>query len=285
MKQKILKLLVVLLVMALMVASILYYAIYVSPEKLTTKYDTVTSSKIPDSLDNVTIGFFSDIYYLEFMDHARLEKMVEEIKEAHVDILLFGGDLFSQPQSEDISAEDISALSELLDSLEAPLGKFYVLGDIDCTNEDTKTLVSNILFNAGFEELTNKSIKLHNRKMECINLIGLDNMINGSVDVQSAFSSISDESFNVVFTHTPDNVTTLPIETVDLALAGHSLGGQVRLPGIGASEVIVGSEKYSYGLYTYNGKTIRVSNGIGTSEVDMRLLCPPQFNVMVLRKK
>ena len=46
MKQKILKLLVVLLVMALMVASILYYAIYVSPEKLTTKYDTVTSSKM-----------------------------------------------------------------------------------------------------------------------------------------------------------------------------------------------------------------------------------------------
>ena len=50
---------------------------------------------------------FSDIYYMEFMDKERFSVMIDEMQKAHVDVLLFGGDLFSNPQSEKIDAEVI----------------------------------------------------------------------------------------------------------------------------------------------------------------------------------
>lgn len=284
MKQKLVKILISLLMIALTLATILYYGIYISPEKVSVQYESIISSKIPASLDNVTVGYFSDVYYLEFMDDKRFEKMLDKMKEAHVDVLLFGGDLFADAHSEKIDGEVIDKLTKQLSSFHAPLGKFYVLGDRDLQSADSKTLVSNILYNAGFEELYNEGIKIHNGKMESINLIGLENMINGNSDIQSAFANTSKENFNILFTHTPDTISNLPVDAFDVAIAGHSLGGQIRIPLFGALKKSEAAEKYSYGLYTYNGNSIRISNGLGTKEADMRLFCPPQFNIFVLKR-
>ena len=48
---------------------------------------------------------------------------------------------------------------------------------------------------------------------------------------------------------------------------------------------IEGATKYNYGTYSFNDTFIRISNGLGTHTSDMRLFCPPQFNVFVLRKE
>lgn len=284
MKRKLLKLLSFLLLCAMIVAGCLFYAIYISPDKLTTKYEMLTSSKIPDSLDDVNIGFFSDVYYMEFMNDERLDKMIETINSSDIDILLFGGDLFANPQSEEINAEVINKITSKLASIKAPLGKFYVLGDIDNTTSDTRTLVSNILYNAGFEDMSNRNTKLHNGKNEAISLVGLDNSINGSVDVQAAFAGTSIESYTILFTHTPDNATLIAENSVDFAIAGHSLGGQVYLPVIGTLKQIDGAVTYMHGKYEQNNFTLVVSNGLGTTGSDMRLFCPPQFNILQLRK-
>lgn len=285
MKHKLLKFLAILLTFVLLIAGCLFYAIYISPEKLTLKYETISSKQIPASLDNVTVGYFSDIYYLEFMNEKRLEKMINVINDANVDVILFGGDLFANAQDEKISADVINKLTTLFTKMDAPLGKFFVLGDKDCVTSDTRTLVSTIFYNAGFEDLSNKNTKLHNGNEESVTLVGLDNIINGSMDVQTAFNGTSSESFNILFTHTPDSVSTLTTDVVDLAIAGHSLGGQLRIPIIGSFDHVEGAEKYNYGTYTFNKTTVSVSNGMGTHGSDMRLFCPPQFNIFVLHKK
>lgn len=284
MKRKLLKLLSFLLLCAMIVAGCLFYAIYISPDKLTTKYEMLTSSKIPDSLDDVNIGFFSDVYYMEFMNDERLDKMIETINNSDIDILLFGGDLFANPQSEEINADVINKITSKLSSIKAPLGKFYVLGDIDNTTSDTRTLVSNILYNAGFEDMTNRNTKLHNGKNEAISLVGLDNSINGSVDVQAAFAGTSTETYTILFTHTPDNATLIADNSVDFAIAAHSLGGQIYLPIIGTLKQIDGAVTYMHGKYEQNNFTLVVSNGLGTTGSDMRLFCPPQFNILRLSK-
>lgn len=284
MKRKLLKLLSFFLLCAIIVAGCLFYAIYISPDKLTTKYEMLTSSKIPDSLDDVNIGYFSDVYYMEFMNDERLDKMIETINSSDIDILLFGGDLFANPQSEEINADVINKITSKLSSIKAPLGKFYVLGDIDNTTSDTRTLVSNILYNAGFEDMTNRNTKLHNGKNEAISLVGLDNSINGSVDVQAAFAGTSTETYTILFTHTPDNASLIADNSVDFAIAGHSLGGQIYLPIIGTLKQIDGAITYMHGKYEHNNFTLVVSNGLGTTGSDMRLFCPPQFNILRLRK-
>lgn len=279
------KLLCGLLALVLIVAGFLFYAIYISPEKLTIKYESITSNKIPTSLDNVTIGYFSDIYYLEFMNQERLQKMIDEIKESNVDVLLFGGDLIYQPDQQNIDADTINLLTTMLSEVEAPLGKFYVLGEHDNVNPDMRSLITTIMYNAGFEEMSNKNIKLHNGSQESINLIGLENEINGNVDVQSAFTNVSNETFNLLFVHTPDTFALTPEISVDLGIAGHSLGGQIHLPIIGSLNAVDGAKKYNYGNYTVGNAMYTVSNGLGTNESDMRLFCPPQFNIFVLHKK
>lgn len=285
MKHKLLKLLAFLLLCAILVAGCLFYAIYISPDKLSITYEMLSSSKIPESMDDINIGYFSDIYYMEFMDDERLDKMIEKINSSEIDILLFGGDLFADAQNPNINAEVINKITEKLSTLKAPLGKFYVLGEKDNATVDTHTLVANILYNAGFEDMSNRNIKLHNGTNEGITLIGLDNSINGSVDIQAAFSGTSSESYSLLFTHTPDNLALIAENNIDFAIAGHSLGGQIYLPLFGTLKKIDGAVTYMHGSYDFKGFTLLVSNGLGTTGSDMRLFCPPQFNILRLRKK
>lgn len=285
MKYKIVKLLFALVAIFAIVAGCLFYAIYISPENIKIKYESYQSTKIPSTLDNVTIGYFSDLYLYEFLDDKRFDDMIQELNENEVDVLLFGGDLFATTPNKEIDADTINHLTQSLSKLHAPLGKFYVLGENDSISEDRKTLVNTILYNSGFENLTNRNVKIHNGSNEGINLIGLDNSINGNVDIQSAFTNISNESFNLLFTHTPDSITYLSNDFVDLAIAGHSLGGQIKLPFIGSLNPKDGALTYSNGTYQKGKTKILISNGIGTTGTDMRLLCPPQFNIIILSKK
>lgn len=284
MKYRIVKILVALVTIFVIVASCLFYAIYISPEKINIKYESYESNKIPKSLENVTIGYFSDLYLYEFMDDERFDEFINVLNENEVDVLLFGGDLFTSNPIKEISADTINHLTESLSKLNAPLGKFYVLGENDTISEDRKALVSTILFNAGFENLTNKNVKIHNGKSEGINLIGLDNTLTGNIDIQSAFTNISNESFNLLFTHTPDSITYLSNDFVDYAIAGHSLGGQIKLPFIGTLNSKEGALTYVNGTYQKGNTKIVISNGIGTTDSDMRLFCPAQFNILVLKK-
>lgn len=285
MKHKLLKILSFLLIIAIIIASCLFYAIYISPDKLTIRYDAFSSKKIPTSLDDVNIGFFSDVYYMSFMDRDRFDRMLDQIKSTDIDILIFGGDLFANPTDPNITAEVISEMTQKLSELDAPLGKFYVLGEIDNSTPDTRTLISNILYNAGFEDMTNHSFKIHNGKLESITLIGLDNCINGSVDVQSAFNGTSTDSYTILVSHTPDNINVVGDGSIDVMLAGHSFGGQIYLPILGTMNKIEGATNYYHGTYTLNNKTLIVSNGLGTKEMDMRLFCPPQFNIIRLNHR
>lgn len=284
MKHKLLKLLSVLLLLTLFIAGCLFYAIYISPEKLTIRHDTLSSNKIPSSLDEVNIGFFSDVYYMEFMNDERIDEMFTKINESDVDILLFGGDLFANPQDPNINAEVIAKITNKLSELKAPLGKFFVLGDLDNTTPDTRTLVSSILYNAGFEDMSNRNIRLHNEKNESVTLIGLDNVINGNVDIQAAFNSTSADAYSILFTHTPDTVASLANDNVDFVIAGHSLGGQMYIPLIGTLNQMDGAKNYSRGTYELNKLKLIVSNGLGTTKSDMRLFTPPQFNILRLTK-
>ncbi|NBK99168.1 MAG: metallophosphoesterase [Erysipelotrichia bacterium] len=285
MKHKLLKILSILFILVCIIAGCLFYAIYISPDKLTTKYDTLISSKIPKTMDDVNIGYFSDVYYMSFMKDERLDKMIEVINSTDIDILLFGGDLFANAQSPNINAETIQNITTKLASLKAPLGKFYVLGEQDNMTPDTRTLVSNILYNAGFEDMNNRNIRVHNGTNESITLIGLENSINGNVDIQSAFNGVASESYRLLFTHTPDNAGLIESNSIDFGIAGHSLGGQIYIPIFGTLKKIDGAVSYMHGNYKINDFNFVVSNGLGTIDVDMRLFCPPQFNVLQLRKK
>ncbi len=280
MKMKILRILLALLIIFGLSAVFIFYGLYFAPKALSVDLHTIQSSKIPESMNDVKIGYFSDIYFLEYMDEERLTNMFETINEQDVDILLFGGDLFSNPSSDTISAEQINFMTQQLLALDAPFGKFYVLGDIDQTNPE---LINTIMYNAEFELISNRNLKIHNNASTSITLIGLDNTINATPNIETAFTNTSIENFNLLFTHTPDGLLLFGEDSVDLAIAGHSLGGQVSIPIIGSLGKIEGAITYEKGIYKEGNSTYYISNGLGTTGSDFRLFTPPQFQVFLLQ--
>lgn len=284
--KRILRIFSILLILFLCVSGIFLYGIYVTVERVTLTYQTMYSDVIPDSMADKTIAFISDIYYNGYMDKERLTSMIEKYNKSSADIVIFGGDLFSNPAENPPDSEAVLELTEILKTIKAPLGKFAVLGDSDQVNDETKAIAEQVLFDSDFEVITNTSVRIRNNDSYGINLIGIDSEINGSPEPDLAFQNISEDTFNIMVTHCPDTVNRndINIQYLNLVLAGHSLGGQIYLPLLGPLQSVEGAQTYPHGLYNISGKTLIVSNGLGTKNYDMRLFTPPQVIMIRLQQ-
>ena len=248
-------------------------------------YQTISSSKIPEDMNDLKIAFISDIKYNEYMNKERLTNMISKLNTTGADVVIFGGDMFSNPQTQAPASQMSKDLTTILKSIDAPLGKFAVLGDEDLANDKTKKIVSQILYDSDFEILSDTSIRLRNKGDSSISLIGLNNMLNGDPQPDRAMKKVSEDEFNILVTHCPDIVKTSGINTkyLNLIIAGHSLGGQIYLPLLGPLHTMEGAATYNHGSYDINGTSLYVSNGLGTKDIDMRLLAPPQILVFRLQ--
>ena len=277
--KKLLKFLSVLVVIGLILAGVFFYSIFISVDRVELSYTTLTSTKIPEDMNDIKIAYLSDIKYNGFMNKDRLTKMINELNKAGCDIVLFGGDIFDAPAQKQPDSEAVKEVTQILKSIDAPLGKFAVLGDQDQVNDDIKNTVSNLLYQADFEILNNSAIRIRNHTKDSITLIGLDSIINGNPDPDAAFKSISEDEYNIVITHCPDTIANAEfnINYTDTMISGHSLGGQIYLPVIGALKTKEGATQYNHGSYTINKTKLFVSNGLGTEDIDMRMFAPPQI--------
>ena len=70
---------------------------------------------------------------------------------------------------------------------------------------------------------------------------------------------------------------------IDLVLSGHSHGGQVRIPFVGAIELPPMGQKYSMGHYRFGKAQLYVNRGIGTVGVPVRFDCPPEITHITLQ--
>ncbi|MGQ9667156.1 MAG: metallophosphoesterase, partial [Anaerolineae bacterium] len=87
----------------------------------------------------------------------------------------------------------------------------------------------------------------------------------------------------LLLAHSPDQVREAEGRGVDLMLAGHTHGGQVRLPLLGA--VVTGTRlgpRYAAGLFRWGDTWMYVTRGIGTRGLPIRFLCPPEITLLVL---
>lgn len=270
-----------LLLVALVIAGVFFYSIFITVERLTVNYQTIASTKIPADLNDVQIAFIADLEYNHFMNKDRLAKMIHTINEVHPDIVIFGGDIFDMPLTYVPNDATKQEVSQLLKTIDAPLGKFAVLGEQDHANDDVNSMVIDILRSSDFELLDNTAIRLRNGTQASVTLIGLDSLVGGTIDLESAFSNVTAEQFNILVTHCPDTILmeNLPRDNIDLMLAAHSHASQINLPLLGSMSTDEGAESYNHGKHKIGNTILHISNGLGTSTMDMRLFSPPQMLV------
>ncbi|MFV0552587.1 MAG: metallophosphoesterase [Anaerorhabdus sp.] len=280
------KILIVLTLLVFLVGGLCYDTFYVAPTRFTVRYENISSEKIPAQLNDINILFFSDVHYNNYMTPERFQEVVQLINNAAPDIVVFVGDLFDHPSVLLPNEEVTATLTAQLKEINAPLGKFAVLGNHDLESSTTKELVTSVLSNANFEIITNRSILIRNKGSEAIGLVGLDSQLLGNPDITSAFANVSPNSFNIVVLHTPDIADSLTSDQVDLQVSGHSHGGQVYFPIFGSFYTAPYAEVYNKGKYKIDDKFILdVMNGVGTTKADIRFLSDPEVVMYRLQRK
>ncbi|MBR4461623.1 MAG: hypothetical protein IKS51_03485 [Erysipelotrichaceae bacterium] len=246
-----------------------YNAVKVNTRQLNIREESIYSAKIDEDTDGLLVAYFTDLYFGEFFKESDLQNLIAKIDAFHPDLIMFGGDLA-------VHSAEREYLLSCLSGLDATYGKYAVSGDLD--DERNK----DILREAGFVLLENDHNTIDIDRNSCINLIGLNDLVQGNPDPASAFSGVDNTRFTIVFSHCPDIFTQLNSYDFDYLLAGHSLGGQVYLPIIDLFNRPEGAKKYYKGKTTMNGKTLDISNGVGRTGKDARFLADSEIVLYTL---
>lgn len=240
------------------------YARYINTTGLVVKEMAVIDEAMNEAYNGLKIVQFSDIHYGRTTHQDDMEKLVQSINELNPDILIFTGDLFD---SDKISDEDTKLMSKYLSKLQARLFKFAVIGDYDQQYMDTYHL---IMSDSGFTILDNTSKLVYDNALEPINFVGL----TSTSDIQSLYDN---DYFTITIMHQPDMIQDLP--NSNIVFAGHSLGGQIKIPFIGGIIKKDGARTYLNDYYKVDDMQLYISNGIGTENFSFRLFNKPSITL------
>jgi len=136
---------------------------------------------------------------------------------------------------------------------------------------------------AGFKLLNNANYTIYVSKNSCVNLVGIESMVNGNPDIVTSFSGINTDKYTLVVSHCPDIFSQTYTYNYDYFVSGHSLGGRVYIPIISFFMRSEGCEEFYRGKYVRNGYTLDISNGIGFKENKARFLADSEVVLYTLR--
>lgn len=281
MKRKTVITLIVIVAISIYTAFNYYNAYSINPTDFEIRYLDLNNSKIPDSFDGCTIAFISDIEFGAFFNEERLNKFKDTIDDLQIDMLIFGGDLFDRNYSP--VSDDINLLTEVLSNINAPFGKFAILGDFDQTSEQRTALVKKILNDAEFELLNNNPLVIHYNTGEFINLIGID-YSEDMPDISNLFNNIDSQQYTITVVHGAEFAKNLPAGLSNLTLSGHSHHMQINLPFFINYEDYRHNDKTGIGKFNLDNTLLYVTRGIGTTKTDCRFFSDPEIIYFRIKK-
>ncbi|MCR5795495.1 MAG: hypothetical protein K6G61_09180 [Solobacterium sp.] len=275
------KIFILLGLIALIILFLYYDANHIAVSRFSKRYQELSSEKIPEQMNDINILYFSDLEYGTFMDEERLGKLVDTINGMSADIVLFGGDMYDAQAS--VTQSSNSIIRTAFTRIEAPLGKFAVLGDNDLLNSSVQASVEGVLKKSDFEILDNASVNLHNSGSQSIALVGIANGLNGIQNFEQAYRNVSRNSYTIAMCHTPDSADSAPADLTDYFLSGHSHGGQTYFI-ITAGYTPAMATKYLRGRHKISDSFILdISTGTGTTGSDVRFMADPEIVVYTLK--
>jgi predicted MPP superfamily phosphohydrolase len=268
-------------------AGLAVYSTAIERHWLETTRLEVALADLPQVFDGMRIAQLSDIHLDEYTEPFFLRHIIDRINLLQADMVLLTGDYVSFGLSSVKFAVGAAwQCANILNGLECK-SVYAVLGNHDVAvgpREVTEALKDN-----GIQVLTNTCLPIE-RAGSRFWLAGLDDPVKGVPDpdlaIPAAIRNVLHEPV-VLMCHAPDYVDILQTHpagrAVDFMLSGHTHGGQVRLPVIGALELPAMGRKYIEGLFRLGRMQLYVNRGVGTVGVPFRLLCPPEITLFTLR--
>jgi uncharacterized protein len=261
---------------ALSPAGVFAYGAAIGKEHYEIVERSVTLPKLSPRLDGLRVVQLTDIHVGNFMKQAKLEWYVRAVNDLHPDIVALTGDFIGS------SPHFIPACAAALEKLEARDGVFACLGNHDYWVGAHR--VAEALEAAGVQVLRNEARAL-SLKGASLNIAGVDDPWRGRTDFDQAMSMTDPNAPTIMLCHQPDLFPAAVQRGIDLTLAGHYHGGQVKLQflGMAVSPAHLISA-FVEGLYTQGGSQLYVSRGIGITGPPVRLNAPPEITLLHLAR-
>src|SRR5262245_12086838 len=199
----------------------------------------------------------------------RERRLLELLDQEKPDVIVITGD--TVPSSGSYEGE-----SQVLRSLHAPLGVWLVRGNWENWHALRKA-TENYRAN-GVHFLLNRSTEIR----PGIWLIGFDDTAFAAADTERALANVPSGAYRIALFHGPIFFARSASQ-YELALAGHSHGGQVRVPFWGPLWLPGGIGPYVHGWFSAGGARMYVSRGIGTTMLPVRFACRPELAIVTLR--
>ncbi|HXT86457.1 MAG TPA: metallophosphoesterase [Verrucomicrobiae bacterium] len=256
---------VVLVILAILVA-LAFDAFLVEPANLqVTRYTIHANIR-----ETLKIADLSDLHTRGMNVPER--KLLAILAAEKPDAILITGDTLADPFG---NYEDALQVYKKLAALHAPLGVWFVRGNW----ENLRPLRHEREFyrEAGIHLLVNQNTEL----APGVWLIGLDDPYTGRVNLNQALHDIPASAYKIAMFHAPFFFPRIAGD-VNLVLAGHTHGGQIRIPFVKPFWLPAGCGPYLAGWYDDGNARMYVNRGIGMSEVPARFLCRPEVSIIML---
>jgi predicted MPP superfamily phosphohydrolase len=224
---------------------------------------------LPPALDGVRVGMITDIHHSAVVSAADVTQAVSMLQAANADIIVLGGDYVSF-----FDRGYVAPVAELLTPLaNARYGSFAVLGNHDDEREMPAALASR-----GFTVLKDQRTAL-TINGERLDIAGIRFWTRTPGDIAPVLKGTGGTT--ILLAHDPRRLAEAAALDVQLVLSGHTHGGQVIVPTVGA----IAGRKFPVlaGYATRDNASIFVSRGVGTVYVPIRINCPPDVAVLTLR--
>jgi hypothetical protein len=226
-------------------------------------------ANLPPSLEDFTIGLLSDVHRSRWVSAGDVDEAVRLLMQARPQLIVLGGDYVTWGDR-----GYVEPAAEALAPLDAPHGVFGILGNHDDDHDMPAALAKRHV------QMLRDARTQITIKGEQVELIGVRFWTKRQSDIATLLRGA--EGFPILLAHDPRRLTEAAALGIPLVLSGHTHGGQVVLPGIGA----VAAQKFPVvaGIGRQRQTTVFVSRGVGTVYVPVRINCPPEVAILTLTR-
>ena len=232
---------------------------------------------LPLEFNGFRILQLTDLHYGFLVPESLIDHVIEKANSLEKDIIVCTGDYIHEKHS----TRQIDIVWLLLSKLKAKDGVFSVLGNHDHWGDFDR---SYYWLKRSGQDLHHKLISIE-RSGKRIWLGGTGDLWEDMQFIDNVFQDVNKNECKILLAHNPDTADTYFETKIDLMISGHTHGGQVSIPFIGAPVLPVKNKKYSSGFINTEKTNIFISRGIGWAIMPIRLNCYPEISILQLYRE
>jgi predicted MPP superfamily phosphohydrolase len=253
------------------------YASLIAPHNYEVTETDIFIRDLPESFENFRITQLTDVHHSRIVGLEEVTHVVGLVRQTKPDLIVLTGDYTTTYR------RYIEPCAEALGALNAPEGVWAVLGNHDYYTDPE--LTTRALLKNHITVLNNANTTLR-RASDAIQLAGIGDWSWNGTDWRRAYYGLDRKLSSILLSHQPIVLDFEEAQTNSLILSGHTHGGQIKLPFIGAPARFATSDmKYASGLFRRGETQLYVSRGTGVIGLPVRLGVRPEIAVLRLRRK